>query len=177
MAYGIVRTDKMFGTQNKAGLASFKFFTTEDNSLVEAAIENGNVVKIDGLISETTDNVTTILSREVYKAIAPTASADKKDILLVADPEVVVEKTYHTLGDFINKAGEVVRGYYLHTNDIFSVTADCLAGTPALGNLVELQAGTKLKAVASATNGSTTIGKIIQVEQVGSVTYYVIQVA
>lgn len=174
MAYGIVRTDKMFGTQNKAGLASFKFFATENNALVEASIENGNVVMIDGLIQDADHNV---LSREVYKAIAPTASAAKKDILLVADPEVVVEKTYHALGDFINKAGEVVRGYYLHTNDIFSVTADCLAGTPALGNIVELQAGTKLKTAASATNGSTVIGKIIQVEQVGSVTYYVIQVA
>lgn len=168
MTYAIVRTDKMFGTQNKAGLASFKFVEVAGNTITPLAIENGNVVKIDGLMDD---------SREVYKAVAPAANTEKKDVLLVADPEVLVCKKYHSLGDFINEAGEVVRGYYLHTNDIFSVTAEALSGNPAKDKLVELMAGTKLKVVDSNTNGSTLIGKIIAEENVGTIKYFVIQVA
>lgn len=163
MAYAIVRTDKMFGTQNKAGLTHFKFFDAEDKA---ADIENGNVVEIDGLLEG---------AREVYKAAAPKATSEKKNILLVADPEVVVEKKYNGLGEFINKADEVVRGYYLHTNDIFSVTDEALDGEAAVGKFVELQADTKLKVADAA--GDATIGKVIAIEQAGRIKYNVIQVA
>lgn len=175
MAYAVVRTDKMLGTQGFPQIASFKFFETVSNEEVAAEIENGNVVDISaGLITDADDAV---ITREEYKAVAPTASTAKKDILLVANPEVDRTKKFNSLDEFINKAGMPVRGYYLHENDIFSVTDEALAGTPAVGSIVELQAGTKLKVVASATNGSTTIGKIIQIEQVGSKKFNVIQVA
>jgi hypothetical protein len=82
------------------------------------------------------------------------------------------------LDEFINEAGKVCRGYRLHKGDIFSVTKDGLDGveTPAVGNIVELKAGTKLNVVASATSGSTPVGKIIAVDVVGRHTYYAILV-
>lgn len=71
-----------------------------------------------------------------------------------------------------------MRGYRLHSGDIFSVTKEALAGldAPAKGNIVELAAGNKLSVAASATAGSTAVGKIIDVETVGRYTYYVIKV-
>lgn len=45
------------------------------------------------------------------------------------------------------------------------------------GNVVELAAkATKLNVVASATDSTTTVGKIIDVEIAGRYTYYVIKV-
>ena len=177
MAYAVVRTDKMLGTQGFPQIASFKFFKTVSNKEVAAEIENGNVVDISAGLLTDGAQTPTIISREEYKAVVPTASSAKKNILLVANPELDRTKKYNALDEFINKAGMPVRGYYLHENDIFSVTDEALDGTPAVGSIVELQAGTKLKVVASATNGSTTIGKIIQIETVGSKKFNVIQVA
>ena len=177
MAYAVVRTDKLLGTQGFPQIASFKFFKTENNEEVAAEIENGNVVDISAGLMTDGAQTPTIINREEYKAVAPTASTKLKDILLVANPELDRTKKYNALDEYINKAGMPVRGYHLHENDIFSVTDEALDGTPAEGSLVELQAGTKLKVVASATNGSTTVGKIIQIETVGSKKFNVIKVA
>ena len=85
------------------------------------------------------------------------------------------------LDEFINEAGKNCRGYHIHTGDIFSVTKDALIGaeTPAVGDIVELAAGTKLKVVAAATgatSGSTVVGKVIAIDVVGRYTYYAIKV-
>jgi len=45
-----------------------------------------------------------------------------------------------------------------------------------VGDTVELKAGTKLNVAASATQGSTVVGKIIAIDVVGKYTYYVILV-
>lgn len=175
MAYAVVRTDKMFGTQVKSGLQSFRFFKEVEGEETQAEIENGNVVMIDGLLSEEVEGETVVTNREQYHAVTPTATADKKDILLVATPEVVFTKSHNALDEFINRADMPARGYHLHENDIFSVTDEALDGKAAVGKFVELQAGTKLKVAAEA--GDATIGKIIQIEQVGRYKYNVIQVA
>ena len=177
MAYAVVRTDKLLGTQGFPQIASFKFFKTVNNEEVAAEIENGNVVDISAGLMTDGAQTPTIINREEYKAVAPTASTKLKDILLVANPELDRTKKYNALDEYINKAGMPVRGYHLHENDIFSVTDEALDGTPAVGSLVELQADTKLKVVASATNGSTTVGEIIQIETVGSKKFNVIKVA
>lgn len=174
MAYAIVRTDKMFGTDNRNGIVSAKYFV----STTATAIENGNVVLLDGLLtSGTSPDIVT--EREIYKATTPAANSALKDIVLVATPEVDKENTYHRgLEYFINKAGVPIRGYHLVTNDIFSVTKEALDGkaTPEKGDVIELKAGTKLNAAASATSGSTVVGSIIDVEVTGGKTFYVIQV-
>lgn len=160
----VVRTDKMFGTDNRAGLVSVRYY---DND-VETEINNGNVVKLDSLEDG---------SREVYKGVKPSASDDIKDIVLIASPEVMYEDHKHNLDEFTNEAGGIARGYYLHTKDVFSVTIDALDGksSPAVGDAVELQSGTKLNVVTSAS-GSTVVGKIIDINVVGRYTYYAIQV-
>lgn len=169
--YGVVRTDKMTGTDNRAFLASVKYMGA---GTTETAIENGNVVLTDGLLDTTNKG-----GREVYKGKTPAANSPLKDILLIATPEVDHDNTINTdPKDFRNEAGEICRGYFLHDKDIFSVTKAALDGasSPAIGNIVELKAGTKLNVVESLTASSTQVGKIIDINVVGAYTYYAIQV-
>jgi len=174
--HAVVRTDRMFGTDNRAGLISIKYIVSDSSSGtavdVETAIENGNVLKSTSLIEG---------EREVFKGVAPAADDDVKDIVLVASPELMYDERKHNLDDFTNEAGKIARAYRLHSGDIFSVTKEALDGaaTPAVGDVVELKAGTKLNvkaAATGATSGSTVIGEIIAIDVVGKYTYYVILV-
>lgn len=163
--YGVVRLDNMSGTTDGTLLRSVRFYDSDK----EAAIENGRVVLIGDLLDG---------QREVRKATAPTATSPLTHIGLVAAPELMYDERKRNLTEFINEAGENVRVYIPHVRDIFSVTAEALDASSAIakGNLVELQAGTKLKVVATATEKSTQVGKIVDIETVGSLTYYVIEV-
>lgn len=159
----VVRTDKMFATDNRAGLVSVRYQPGDTMT----AIDNGNVVKI-GALEEG--------SREVYKGVTPAADDAIKDIVLIASPEVMYDERKRNLDEFQNAEGAIARGYHLHTNDIFSVTKEALTGDePAVGKVVELAAGTKLNVAASATG--TLVGTIIDINVVGRYTYFVIQVA
>lgn len=163
--YGVVRLDNMSGTTDGTLLRSVRFYDNDK----EAAIENGRVVLIGDLLDG---------QREVRKATAPTATSPLTHIGLVAAPELMYDERKRNLTEFINEAGENVRVYIPHVRDIFSVTAEALDAAAAIakGNLVELQTGTKLKVVATATDKSTQVGKIVDIETVGSLTYYVIEV-
>ena len=176
MAYAIVRTDKMFGTDDRNGMVSARYVV----DTTETAIENGNVVLLDGLFryGAGTSASPYTYEREIYKATTPAANSALKNIVLVATPEVVKDGGKQGLENFRNEAGDAIRGYHLVTNDIFSVTKEALDGasSPAIGNLVELKAGTKLNVVSSATANSTQVGKIIAINVVGGKTFYVIQV-
>lgn len=169
MAYAVVRTDKMFGTDNRAGLVSIKYLP----SATPTAIENGNVVKVGALIDG---------EREVYAGATPAANTPINEIVLIATPEIMYEEHKRSLADYINPADKICRGFRLHSGDIFSVTADALAFATneatdgKVGSAVELKADTKLQVAVSATNGSTAVGKIVAIETAGSFTYYVIQV-
>lgn len=167
--HGVVRTDKLAATDNRAFMRSLRYKV----STTLTAIDNGNVVLLGNLETG---------SREVYTATTPAANSAIKDIALVASPEVMYDERLRNLDDFYNEAGKIARGYALHTGDIFSVTKDALDGaaTPAVGDVVELKAGTKLNVVAAATgatSGSTVVGKIIDKNIVGRYTYFAIQVA
>lgn len=163
--YGVVRLDNMSGTTDGTLLRSVRFYDGDK----EAAIENGRVVLIGDLLDG---------QREVRKATAPAATSPMNHIGLVAAPELMYDERKRNLTEFIDEAGENVRVYIPHVRDIFSVTAEALDAAAAIakGNLVELQAGTKLKVVATATDKSTQVGKIVDIETVGSLTYYVIEV-
>lgn len=165
MAYGVVRTDNMFGTDVRAGLVSIKYIVDG----AETAIENGNVLKVGALMAG---------EREIFAGAAPAANDALNEIVLIASPEVMYDERKRNLDEFINEAGKACRGYRLHNGDIFSVTKDALDGVdaPAVGNVVELKAGTKLNVAATATSGSTVVGKIIAVDVVGRYTYYAILV-
>lgn len=168
MSYGVVRTDKMMATDVRSMLESVKYMGAGSTA---TAIDNGNVVKLDGSLMTG--------EREIKKGVTPAASDALDAIVLIASPEVMYDERKRNLDEFQNEAGKVCRGYHLHSGDIFSVTKDALDGvaTPAVGNVVELKAGIKLNVAASATGGSTVVGKIIAVDVVGRYTYYVIQVA
>lgn len=170
MAYAVVRTDKLTGTDDRARLVSVRYQPVDStsNENVATEIENGNFVLLAGLEDG---------AREIYVGVEPTASSALTEVVLIASPEVMYDERKKSLDEFINVAGKAARGYRLHSNDIFSVTADALDGTPAKGKIVELQGDTKAKVVASATSGSTVIGKIIDVNVVGRYTYYAIEVA
>lgn len=159
--YGCVRTDNMSGTVIGRNLVSLKY----EVSGTEAEIENGNIVVIGDLLTG---------EREVRKATAPTATSKLADLALVASEEVVKEKDYNGLSDFINEAGDIIRGYRLTSKDVFSVTKEALnvAGTAKVGSIVEAMAGTKMNVVDSLTAGSTQIGTIIAIEG----DWYVIEV-
>lgn len=166
MAYGIVRTDNMYGTDVRAALVSIKYMGTDGNT--PTAIENGNVLKVGKLIDG---------EREIYVG-GRVAKGDKvTDIVLIASPEVMYDERKKNLDEFINEAGKACRGYRIHSGDTFSVTIDALAGkaVPAVGDIVELADGTKLNVAASATSGATTVGTIIAIDVVGRYTYYAIK--
>lgn len=167
MGYGVVRTDNMYGTDVRSGLVSIKYMGSDGET--PTAIENGNVLKVGNLMEG---------EREIYIGGAVAADDALNDVVLVASPEVMYDERKKNLDEFINVAGKACRGYRLHTGDIFSVTKDALDGldTPAVNDIVELKAGTKLNVVGSATASTTTVGKIIAVDTVGRYTYYVIKV-
>lgn len=168
--YGVVRTDNMTGTVNGVYLDSVRYFTTTTTANdTPTAIENGNVVKVGALLDG---------ERELHLATTPAANTALKEIGLVATPEVFYDERIHNLDQFINEAGSNVRVYYLHQNDEFGITAECFeaAAAVAVGDIVELQAKTKLKIVKSATASTTTVGHIIAIEAAGRYTYYVVRV-
>ncbi len=177
--HGVVRTDNLWGTDVRAGLVSIKYIVTTGSGTTESpyvktetAIDNGNVLKVgDRIVGE----------YEVYEGVTPAANDALTDIVLIATPEVMYDERKRNLDEYENVAGKICRGYRLHTGDVFSVTKDALDGvdSPAVGDIVELKAGTNLNVVANAsgaTSGSTVVGKITDKNVVGRYTYYAILV-
>ena len=163
MAKAMIRLDNVQFTHDGSVIKSAKYMGSGSTG---TAIENGNVVAIDGLVDG---------EREVHKAVTPAAKSTYFGV--VCTPEVEYSETgYHGLDTFENEADSVIRVGILSKGDIFSVTAEALDKKPAVGKLVELQAGTKGKVVDSATTSSTQVGKVIAVETSGRFTWYVIEV-
>ena len=171
--HGVVRTDNMHGTDVRGELVSVQYLGADGATPTD--IDNGNVLKIGALRGDADNGY----DREVYIGAAVAANDELKDIVLIASPEVMYDERIRGLKNFYNEAGRICRGYHLHQGDIFSVTKAALDGVaaPAIGNAVELKAGTKLNVAASATAGSTKVGKIIAIDVVGQHTYYVVKVA
>lgn len=173
--HAVVRTDRMAGTDARNMLISIEYLGAD--GATPTAIDNGNVLKVGALVSHgTAPDIT--YEREVFVGAAAAANDAVDDIVLVATPEVMYDERLHNLDDFYNEAGKIARAYRLHKGDIFSVTKEALDGkaVPAIGDVVELKAGTKLNVAASATSGSTQVGKIMAVDVVGRYTYYVVLV-
>lgn len=170
--HGVVRTDNMHGTDVRAELVSIQYLGADGATPTD--IDNGNVLKVGALRGDATKG----FDREVYVGVEPAANDALKDVVLIASPEVMYDERIRGLKNFFNEAGKICRGYHLHQGDIFSVTKEALDGkaTPAVNDIVELKAGVKLNVAASATAGSTQVGKIIAIDVVGQHTYYVILV-
>lgn len=132
-----------------------------------AEIDNGRVLKLEALMDG---------SREIYKAVAPAANTPIDQIAFVASPELMYDEHKVNLDEFYNEEGTPARGYVLNRGSVISITEDGIDGTAAVGSVIELQAGLKLKAVATATASATTIGRVIALDTVGTYKYVVIRV-
>lgn len=135
--------------------AGTKLPSKHKNVKISVDMDNGSIVKLGALATG---------EMEAFEAEEPTASTPLKDLAIVKAPEVMADERLKSLADFYNKAGKIVRAYLFCDGDQFRLTKEGLDGTPAVGSIVEAGDGYKMKVVASATGGSTQIGKIIAVE-------------
>ena len=168
MAHGIVRLDVMLGNNAMSAVKSAMYYSTYTaQTKTEAAIDNANIVELK---DELVDG-----DRELWVATTPTASSTR--LAIVTTPEVDYDERLK-IADWVNKAGVPIRVHLLSqmVGQVFSATVDAFNTTPSKGDVIEAQAGTKMKAVASATNGSTVIGKVVDVEDVNGTTFYVVRV-
>lgn len=132
------------GTKRKAA----KYLPSD----VATAISNGNVVVLGSLVSG---------EREIYKTTTPAVDTPLSAIAIVTTPEVMADERLKNLSDFTNVAGAELTVDKLTSGDVFSLTAEGFSGTPAVGKVVELQAGVVLKVVDTLTVGSTKVGDIV----------------
>ncbi len=167
--HAIVRVDVMLGNNAMSAVKSGMYYSAYTNATTNtpAAIDNANIVEVNDILVDG--------DRELWVCTTPTASS--KRLGLVTTPEVDYDERL-TIFDWENKAGKPIRIHLLPemVGNVFSATAEAFDATPTVGDTVEAQAGTKMKVVASATNGSTTIGKIVDIEDVNGTTFYVVRV-
>ena len=153
--HAVVRTDNLGGTKGSEQLASIEFYS---DASTPAAIDNGMIVALDSK-----------LGREVYKAVAPTATTTKGNLYLVAGVELFYDQTTaHYLTEWVNEAGKPCRAYSLGASvGGYSVTAEALDGdTPEKGKYVTFEAGsTKAKVVS--TSDANTFGIIDDTDTTG----------
>lgn len=129
---------------------NFSIRTTEE-------LENGFVVKLGDLEPE---------NRDVHGMEAPAAG---DSLVLIANPAIVYDNARRFSGDevyYFMEEGEVVRGYELQKNDVFSITKLAIEGDAVVGEYLVAGAGTKL--VPSATPAATGFSaKVNRFERVG----------
>jgi hypothetical protein len=146
----------MAGTTLGQYLVSLRVATEIDNGMLVAvgALEDGQ--------------------REVKTMAAITADTKVGAIAVLGSEEVDKEKTFDTVGGFTNKVGTIARGYILHDNGAYSVTAEAFDGSvPAKGAKVFAKAGSN----KHHTAGDVEIGVCEAVETDGATTWYVIRIA
>ena len=166
--HAIVRVDVALGNNAMSAVKSAMYYTTYTGSTKTAgAIDNANIVELK---DEFVDG-----DRELWVAVTPTAASTR--LAIVTTPEVDYDER-KTIFDWENAAGTPIRVHLLSqmVGQVFSATAEAFNTTPAIGDIVEAQAGTKMKVVKTATSGSTQIGVVVDVEDVNGITFYVVRV-
>ena len=151
--YAVITREAMASEYDGTKRKSAKFYNGSD---APAEIENGMVVKIAGTIPG---------EREVLKVVAPEGSEDVADLWIVTTPEVVADERKKNLSDFVNEAGQIITNDKLMPNDIFSLTAEGLAGTAVAGHNVGLASagGVKLVVDAATSGMGTVIGTVLDI--------------
>lgn len=160
MAYTVIRTDLMSGTDQRADLVSIRFYDSDGNL---AAVENGTIVKLDGYEDG---------EREVMKAVAAKSTDKLEDCAIVAGVELMYDERKKNLDDYTNEAGKAVRAYIPRNHNFFSVTKEGFVGgtVPKKGETVGIGADGKLAAKG------TGVGVCAAVEVAGRYTYYVVRI-
>ena len=161
MAYCVIRTDKMSGTEQPADLVSLRFYGADGKP---AAVENGTIVKLQGYEDG---------QREVMKAVAATANDDLNECAVVAGVEVMYDERQKNLDEYINEAGKAVRGYILRSRNEFSITKEgFVGGTVPTPKAAKVGVGTGGKLDTAGTN----FGYCSDIEIAGRYTYYTITI-
>lgn len=168
--HAIIRTDLLVGTDVGAYLGMGRYLGSD--GATPTVIDNGNVVKIGDLIAG---------ERDLRVFTTPAANTSIDQIGIVATPERFYDGLTHAAKEYENAEGQNLRVYLLAnmtSSSCFTVTADgfeiAVGAVPAVGWFAELQAGTKMKLVQTATAGATSIGKVIGVTKLEGVDAYVI---
>lgn len=162
MAYTVIRTDLLSGTDVAADLVSLRVYDAGDNQI---AVENGTMVELKGYEEG---------QREVMKAVLATAASKVEDCAIVASEEVMYDERKKNLDEFVNEAGAICRGYVPRSRNIYSITKEGFVGGTApteVGAEVGLGADGKLDAAG------TGYGTVLAIEIAGRYTYYVIKIA
>lgn len=161
MAYTVIRTDLLSGTDVAADLVSLRVYDADGNPI---AVENGTIVELQGYEDG---------QREVMKAVLATSASKIEDCAIVATEEVMYDERKKNLDEFINEAGTIARGYIPRSRNMYSITKDGFVGgaVPAKGDEVGIGADGKVDAAG------TGYGTIMAVEIAGRYTYYVIKIA
>jgi len=159
--YTVIRTDLMSGVKQPADLVSIRFYGADGKV---ADVENGTIVKLVKLEDG---------EREVYHAVAASASDDLDECAVVAGVEVMYDERKKNLSEFVNEAGTITRAYLLRTNNVFSITKEGFVGgtVPAKGDSVGVGTGGKIDKAGS------NLGACIDVEETARYTYYAIKIA
>lgn len=156
MKYPVVRLDNVQGTHDGTKLRSAQIAAATE------VIPNGTMVQL-GALKEG--------EREIF--VATMANETGKPLYLVATPEMMYETNKRALTDFVNEANGILRCYKMCAGDVFAVTAEYFGkAVPTKGQAVSVTEG---KIVAG--EGTIALGTCFDVEVVGSLTYYVIEVA
>ena len=155
MANAIIRLDNVSATHDGSLLKSVK---------LTAPLQNGSVVEIGGLVAS---------EREIHSTSTPKATSTYFGILCT--PELMYDEKKQ-MDEFINGVDKPARAFIPTKGDIFSATKEAFNTTPKVNDAVELAAANTMKVVSPATSGSTQIGKIIEIDVVGSKTFYVVEV-
>lgn len=160
MAYTVIRTDLMSGTNQPADLVSLRFYDADGN---QAAVENGVIVMLSGYEDG---------EREVMKAVAAKASDDLNECAIVAGVEVNYDEHKKNLDDYINEKGKAVRGYIPRSRNMFGITKEGFVGgtVPKVGDEVGVGTGGKISA------SGTGLGSCVAIEKAGRYTFYVIRI-
>ena len=90
IVHGVFRSDLMSGTDVAADLVSVKYLGADGKT--PSAIDNGCVVKLDGLISG---------EREVWCGKTPAANTPLSDIVIIGTPEVMYDERKKNLDEFV----------------------------------------------------------------------------
>lgn len=155
MANAIIRLDNVSATHDGSLLKSVK---------LTAPLQNGSVVEIGGLVEG---------EREIHSTTTPKATSTYFGILCT--PELMYDEKKQ-MDEFVNVVDKPARAFIPTKGDIFSATVEAFSATPKVGDAVELATANTMKVAATATTDSTQIGKVIEIDVVGSKTFYVVEV-
>ena len=155
MNYTVVETSKVAAV--RGGGHNYSLISEDD-------VMNGAL----GYVGDLSDEVDGL---ETHEFLAPSADTINKDkAILVANPEWDYDESSivnQALYNYINKAGQIFRGYDLIAHDVVALSAPGFnlgnADKPEIGKYVILEAGKTTLKIADATEvaGQGFYGKII----------------